>query len=95
MLNQETLERIDSLILQKDGAIKYNSMLTSNPNWTDEQCLKCAEEGHAKAIAQLKQAFERDRNGGGHWHNQTPCWNDRIPYCRNLPTLAMLEEALA
>lgn len=89
-----TEDRIKMLIEQFDGAIKYAPLLTDHPDWSDEQCLAFAREGHAKAIAQLKNAMVRDKAGEGHWHNQVPVWNDRIPYCRNQPTLAMLEEAM-
>lgn len=87
-------DRIKALVAKFNGAIKYGQLLKDHPDWTDDECVAFAREGHAKAIAQLKNAMARDKAGEGNWHNQVPCWNDRIPYCRNLPTAPMLEEAL-
>lgn len=87
-------ERIDALVSQFNGAIKYVSMLKDHPDWSDDECIAFARKGHEQAIAQLKEAMRRDKAGEGHWHNQVPVWNDRIPYCRNQPTLAMIEEAM-
>lgn len=65
-------ERIQRLVAQFDGAIKYTPMLADHPEWTDEQCLAFARKWHAVAIARLD---------AGELH-----WNDNIPYCRNDPT---------
>lgn len=89
------MDRIKALVAKFNGAIKYEPILKDHPEWSDDECLAFAREGHAKAVAQLREAMRRDKVGEGHWHNQVPVWNDRIPYCRNLPTLAMIEEALA
>lgn len=86
-------DRIKSLVDRFSGAIKYSPMLKDHPEWSDEECLTFARKWHAVAIAQLKEAMRRDKAGEGHWHNQVPGWNNKIPYCRNLPTLAMFEEA--
>lgn len=91
--------RVDVLVKQFNGAIKYAPMLQDHPDWSDEKCLAFAREWHAKAIAGLRAAFKRDRqrSGAGHWHNPPegePAWNDGIPYCRNLPTSTMLDEAM-
>lgn len=85
--------RIDRLVAQFNGAIKYAPMLQDHPEWTDEQCLAFAREGHAKAIAGLKRAIQIERNGFEPVERQVPRWNNKIPYCRNLPTLEMLKEA--
>jgi hypothetical protein len=85
--------RIDRLVAQFNGAIKYASMLQDHPDWTDEQCLALAREGHAKAIAGLKRAIQIERNGFEPVERQVPRWNNRISYCRNLPTPEMLKEA--
>jgi hypothetical protein len=88
---------LSELIAEFNGAIKYAPMIIDHPDWTKDDCLKFARENHAKAIAQLREAFARDRAGNGNWHNPpvgARSWHDRIPYCRNLPTLAMIEEAL-
>lgn len=90
-----TLEsRIQSLIADFNGAIKYRPMLTDHLDWSNQEALDFAHKWHLVAIAQLKEAFRRDRAGEGNWHNQVPCWNNKIPYCRNLPTLSMVEEAM-
>lgn len=86
-------DRINALVSRFNGAIKYTPMVKDHPDWTDDECVSFAEKWHKVAISQLKDALRRDRAGEGHWHNQTPCWNNRIPYCRNLPTTAMFEEA--
>lgn len=74
-------DRIDGLVKKFNGAIKYAPMLKDHPDWSDAECIAFARKWHAVAI-------ERLRNGNG----DLP-WNDRIPYCRNLPTDAMLKEA--
>lgn len=86
-------DRIKTLVAKFNGAIKYGQLLKDRPDWSDDECIAFAQLWHERAIAQLKNAMARDKAGEGHWHNQLPVWNDRIPYCRNLPTLAMLEEA--
>lgn len=86
-------DRINSLIAIFDGAIKYGQLLKDHADWSDDACISFAKLWHERAVAQLKDAMRRDKAGDGHWHNQAPCWNNKIPYCRNLPTLAMLEEA--
>jgi hypothetical protein len=72
-------DRIDRLVAALNGAIKYRPMLQDNPDWTDEQCLAFARQHHATAIARLRA--------------EDPLWNAGIPYCRNVPTPAMIEEA--
>ena len=91
-------ERIARLVAQFDGAIKYAPMLqdhgvgTKKP-WSDEQCLAFAREWHAKAIEGLRRALRIEANGFEPVERQVPRWNNKIPYCRNLLTTAMLEEA--
>lgn len=90
------VDRIKSLVAKFNGAIKYTPMLKDHPEWSDDECLAFAQLWHERAIAQLKEALKRDYSGGGNWHNPPAgmkMWNDRIPYCRNLPTATMLEEA--
>lgn len=98
-MDEKELARInDVLVPTFNGAIKYAPMLQDHPDWTDDQCLEFARKWHEVAILQLRKAFEYDRAGEGNWHNPPlgwKAWNDRIPYCRNLPTLKMIEEALA
>lgn len=91
-------DRIATLVATFNGAIKYTPMLADHPDWSDEQCVAFAKEWHAKAIRGLRAAFERDRKraGAGHWHNPPEgeqAWNEGIPYCRNAPTTAMIDEA--
>ena len=91
-------ERIQRLVAQFDGAIKYAPMLqdhgvgTKAP-WSDEQCLAFAREWHARAIAGLKRALQIEANGFDPVMRQVPRWNNKIPYARNLPTEAMWTEA--
>lgn len=87
-------DRIKALVAKFNGAIKYGQLLKDHADWSDDECIAFAQLWHERAIAQLKNAMARDRAGEGHWHNQAPMWNDRIPYCRNQPTLAMIEEAM-
>lgn len=91
---QLVAERVDKCVAEFNGAIKYAPMLKDHQDWTGDECVAFAQLWHEVAVKQLKEAFRRDRAGEGNWHNQAPCWNDRILYCRNLPTLAMIEEAL-
>jgi hypothetical protein len=63
-------ERIDKLVKQFNGLIKYAPMLKDHPDWTDEQCVAFAREQHARALKQRKINAER--------------WNNGIPYCRNI-----------
>lgn len=62
--------RIDGLVAQFDGLIKYTPMLQDHPEWTDEECVAFARKEHARAVEQ---------------HAQNPArWNDGVPYCRNI-----------
>lgn len=63
-------ERIDKLVAEFNGLIKYAPMLKDHPDWTDAQCIEFAKKWHAVAE-------ERHAKGD-------PKWNDRIPYCRNV-----------
>lgn len=95
---EELLEpRVQRLIARFDGAIKYLPMLQdhgdhrrsngthyvadSRQHWTDDQIIEYARSLHAIAIERLRAVGP---DGG---------WNNGIPYCRNLPTEAMLKEA--
>lgn len=78
-------ERIDRLVAQFNGAIKYTPMLQDHPDWTDEQCLAFARKWHAVVIDRLRPR--------GALRQSDPLWNNGIPYCRNIPTQAMLDEA--
>lgn len=84
---------LDELIAEFNGAIKYAPMLQDHPDWTKEQCLVCAREGHAKAITGLRKALQMQAEGWGRWEVQVPRWNNKIAYCRNIPTVVMLDEA--
>lgn len=64
-------ERVARLVGQFNGLIKYVPMLMDHPDWSDDQCLTFAREWHALAKARLAKG--------------DPAWNDRIPYCRNIP----------
>lgn len=91
-------DRIAGLVAKFNGAIKYTPMLQDHPDWTDEECLAFAKLWHPKAIAGLRDALARDRkrSGPGHWHNPPEgekAWNEGVPYCRNLPTTTMIDEA--
>lgn len=74
---------IEELIQEFNGAIKYTPMLKDHPDWTKAQCVAFAKLHHASAIAGLRE-FGKDGP-----------WNNGIPYCRNIPTVAMLKEANA
>ena len=87
-------ERITTLTAEFDGAIKYGPMLESNTAWTDQQCVDYAREQHSSAIKGLRLAIAAELAGGAHWWDQTPGWNDKIAFCRNMPTAAMLKEAM-
>lgn len=63
-------KRVEALIAQFNGAIKYTPMLADHPDWTDEQCLAFARKWHAVAVKQ------RGALRG--------TWNAGIPYCRNV-----------
>jgi hypothetical protein len=63
-------ERIDWLVAEFNGAIKYAPMLQDHPDWTDVECLAFARKWHSVAE-------ERYRKGN-------PAWNNGIPYCRNI-----------
>lgn len=62
--------RINRLISQFDGLIKYFPMLMDHPEWSDEQCIEFAKKHHEKALEQRKVNLEG--------------WNNGIPYCRNI-----------
>lgn len=74
-------ERVARLVAIFNGAIKYTPMLTDHPHWSDEECVAFARAGHARAIEGLRA------------HGVEGAWNDAVPYCRNIPTEAMLKEA--
>lgn len=63
-------ERINRLVAQFNGAIKYTPMLADHPDWTDEACI---------AFARKWDAIARERHQAG-----DPQWNNGIPYCRNV-----------
>lgn len=86
-------QRIDRLVAQFNGAIKYAPMLQDHPEWTDEQCLAFAREWHAKAMEGLRRAVRIEQAGWEPVERQHPRWNNKIPYVRNLPTPEMLREA--
>lgn len=70
---------LDELIAEFNGAIKYAPMLKDHPDWSKEQCLAFARKWHAVAIERLRKGDQQ--------------WNEKIPYCRNIPTPEMLKEA--
>lgn len=72
-------KRVPALVAAFDGALKYTPMLTDHPDWSDEQCVAFAKLWHGTAMERLRRG--------------DPNWNDHIPYCRNVPTAAMLGEA--
>lgn len=83
--------RAQRLMETFNGAIKYLPMLMDHGDhkpeleqWTDEECIEFAKEMHALAIIGLTNADELSNFEG---------WNHGIPYCRNIPTKEMLEEA--
>lgn len=88
-----TEDRISKLVAAFDGAIKYTPMLKDHPDWSDKQCLAFAREWHAVAIDGLRRALKIETKGHGAWDQQVPRWSDGIPYCRNLPTPRLLDEA--
>lgn len=63
-------ERIERLVAQFNGAIKYAPMLADHPDWIDEACV---------AFARKWDAVARKRHAAG-----DPKWNNGIPYCRNI-----------
>lgn len=63
-------ERIERLVAQFNGAIKYAPMLADHPDWTDEQCVAFARKWDAVARARRQAGDLR--------------WNEGIPYGRNL-----------
>jgi len=77
---------LELLIAEFNGAIKYAPMLKDHPDWTKEECINFARMWHAVAIAQLRER-------GPSMAIEGPKWNGGIPYCRNIPTEAMLKEA--
>lgn len=83
-------ERIERLVAAFNGAIKYAPMVKDHPEWSDEACVAYAREWHARAIAQLRERGLRTHDVRG---ESLPRWNAGIPYCRNIPTPAMLAEA--
>ena len=68
-IEHERLERVDQLVSQFNGAIKYLPLLTDHPEMSDDEVLAFARKWHAVAEA-------RYRNGDANWNNG-------IPYCRN------------
>lgn len=70
-VERERLERVDRLVAQFDGAIKYLPLLTDHPELADEECLAFARKWYAVAVERLKRG--------------DPKWNNGIPYCRNDP----------
>lgn len=83
----------DELIAEFDGAIKYEPFTKDilAGCWAKERVgrelkdwmLEKAREWHAKAVEQLRKAEPPDYAR----------WNQRVPYCRNIPTAALLKEA--
>lgn len=63
-------ERIERLVAQFNGAIKYTPMLADHPDWTDEACLEFARKWDAVARARYLAGDAK--------------WNNGIPYCRNV-----------
>lgn len=70
MTDEEKAARIERLVAQFNGAIKYAPMLADHPDWTDEECL---------AFARKWDAVARARYLAG-----DPKWNNGVPYCRNV-----------
>lgn len=90
--------RVRKLMAAFDGAIKYTPMLHDHGEgtsdaWTDKQCVAFAKKWHAEAIIGLRTALVAERMGLGPWAEQSPRWNNGVPYCRNQPTAEMLKEA--
>lgn len=77
-VERERLERVDRLVAQFDGAIKYLPLLTDHPELIDEDCLAFARKWHAVAVERLKVGIRG-------WDAAHPerLWNHGIPYCRN------------
>lgn len=67
------MARVERLIARFDGLIKYTSMLMDHPDWSDDECVEFAKKWHAVAKDRLDNPKD------------DMMWNDRIPYCRNLP----------
>lgn len=63
-------ERIERLVAQFNGAIKYAPMLADHPDWTDEQCIAFARKWDAVARARYLAGAAK--------------WNNGIPYGRNV-----------
>lgn len=63
-------ERINRLVAQFNGAIKYTPMLSDNPQWSDDVCLEFARNWHAVAESRYRKGYAQ--------------WNAGIPYCRNV-----------
>lgn len=85
---------LEDLIKDFNGAIKYTPMLQDHPDWTKEECLAFARKWHDVAIERLKEALKEEKETGISWGSHKKRWNDKIPYCRNQPTLRMMEEAV-
>lgn len=85
---------LEELIAEFNGAIKYAPMLQDHPDWMREECLAFARKWHAVAIDNLRAALQQEKETGVSWGSQKKRWNDKIPYCRNQPTLRMMEEAV-
>lgn len=79
MSPEEFQARIDGLVVQFNGAIKYEPMLVDNPKWTDEECLAFAHKWHAVVIDRLRDPQLRNQ------------WNEGVPYCRNDPATLLAE----
>lgn len=63
-------DRINRLVSQFNGMIKYFPMIQDHPDWTDDQCIEFAKKWHAVAIEKY------NKNSVG--------WNSGVPYCRNV-----------
>lgn len=87
-------QKLDALIAEFNGAIKYLPMLADHPEWTHDECITFARKWHAVAITNLRAALAEEIKTGVSWGSQPKRWNDRIPYCRNQPTLRMMAEAV-
>ena len=64
------MSRIDKLVSEFDGLIKYTPMIQDHPKWTDEQCIAFAKEQHEKALTQ----YAKDPGS----------WNYGVAYARNV-----------
>lgn len=69
-------DRINYLVDQFNGLIKYAPMLQDHPKWSYEECLLFAKRWHKVAVERYKK--------------DPSTWNSGIPYCRNIykPELA-------